>query len=399
MTWNAAGTYFETCNCEAACPCVFLGPPTEGDCTAMIGWHIDRGEFDGLSVEGLNVALAVHSPGQMTDGNWRVALYLDDRASEAQAEALGAMFSGAAGGHPAVLGGFIGEVMGVAPATITFDANDSSVKLYGRRVGRREHDRDRRSRRRQGLDRQPPVAVAPGNTAVVARAEHFRFADHGYEWAITGRNGFFSPFQYEADRDRSPLTHRGEDESVGPGRPHRSHRAQLGVSAPAECPDGRHAVATGHADDVGVDAHRHRAHVVHVGGDDGGDDASVGRADGRRLRHHPFLRPHASAGVHSLFITGYLAAWSVFAAGATLAQWLLHEQALVDAMGTSSSRWLGGFLLVSAGVYQFTGLRRRASASAARPSRSCSPTGVKADKAHSRGASTTVRCASDAAGH
>lgn len=58
-----------------------------------------------------------------------------------------------------------------------------------------------------------------------------------------------------------------------------------------------------------------------------------------------------------LFITGYLTAWSVFAAVATLAQWLLHEQALVDAMGTSSSRWLGGFLLVSAGVYQFTGLK------------------------------------------
>ena len=58
-----------------------------------------------------------------------------------------------------------------------------------------------------------------------------------------------------------------------------------------------------------------------------------------------------------LFVAGYLAAWSAFAAAAALAQWVLHEQALVDAMGTSSSRWLGGLLLAGAGVYQFTGLK------------------------------------------
>jgi len=197
MTWNVSGTYFETCNCEAACPCVVLGPPTEGDCTAMIGWHIDSGQFEGLSVEGLNVALAVHSPGPMTEGNWRVALYLDDRASEQQADALGAMFSGAAGGHPAVLGGFIGEVMGVAPAAITFDADDSSVQL---KVGNLA-DVNLTAIEGQGGAKvtmsNHPLAVAPGNTAVIARAEQFRYADHGYEWAISGRNGIFSPFQYE----------------------------------------------------------------------------------------------------------------------------------------------------------------------------------------------------------
>lgn len=72
-----------------------------------------------------------------------------------------------------------------------------------------------------------------------------------------------------------------------------------------------------------------------------------------------YATTHSSGGTQvrgstPLFITGYLAVWSVFAGVATMAQWLLHEQALVDAMGTSSSRWLGGFLLVSAGAYQFT---------------------------------------------
>jgi Protein of unknown function (DUF1326) len=65
--------------------------------------------------------MAVHSPKRMTDGGWKVALYLDDRASAEQSEALGAGFSGGAGGYLAGLGPLIGEVAGVEPATITFE--------------------------------------------------------------------------------------------------------------------------------------------------------------------------------------------------------------------------------------------------------------------------------------
>lgn len=103
MSWNVKGRYFEACNCEAACPCVFLSPPTEDDCTVLVGWHIDKGEFDGTGLDGLNVALAVHSPGHMAKVQWRAALSFDERASEAQSQALAAIFSGQAGGHPARL--------------------------------------------------------------------------------------------------------------------------------------------------------------------------------------------------------------------------------------------------------------------------------------------------------
>lgn len=62
-------------------------------------------------------------------------------------------------------------------------------------------------------------------------------------------------------------------------------------------------------------------------------------------------------GSTSIFVVGYLAVWSGFAALATGAQWLLHDAALVNAMGESTSNWLGGTLLVGAGVYQFTGAK------------------------------------------
>jgi hypothetical protein len=196
MTWNVSGTYFESCNCEAACPCVFLSPPTEGDCTALIGWHVDKGEFNGESIDGLNVALAVYAPGHMATTEWQAAVYLDDRASEKQAEALGAIFSGAAGGHPAVLAGHIGEVKGVASAAITFDAADSSLSF---RVGDVADGKIEAVEGQGGAQvkvTNHPLAVSPGNDAVVARSEHFRYADHGFEWELSGRNGFFSPFQY-----------------------------------------------------------------------------------------------------------------------------------------------------------------------------------------------------------
>src|SRR5580704_9606157 len=41
-SWKIAGSYFEACNCEVACPCVFTSPPTGGECTVLIAWHIDQ---------------------------------------------------------------------------------------------------------------------------------------------------------------------------------------------------------------------------------------------------------------------------------------------------------------------------------------------------------------------
>ncbi len=197
MSWRVSGSYFESCNCDAACPCVFLSAPTTGECTALIGWHIDDGQFEGLSVDGLNVALAVHSPGHMAETKWRVALYLDDRASEEQQAALGRIFSGAAGGHPAVLGAHIGEVLGVAAAPITYEADESSRAMRIGEVADVRIDATKGQGGRQVTISDHPLAVSPGQVLVAARSDHFRFADHGFNWEMSDLNGFYSPFVYE----------------------------------------------------------------------------------------------------------------------------------------------------------------------------------------------------------
>ncbi len=197
MSWNVRGSYFESCNCEAACPCVFLSAPTTGDCTVLIAWHIETGEHEGVTLDGLNVALAVDSPGHMMETPWRAALYLDDGATEQQAGALGAVFSGAAGGHPAVLGAHIGEVVGVVSAPISFEIDGASRAL---RIGDMA-DVKITAITGQGGEQvtinNHPLCIGPGFDAVVARSEHLRYTDHGYEWDLSDKNGFFSPFVYE----------------------------------------------------------------------------------------------------------------------------------------------------------------------------------------------------------
>ena len=196
MSWNVSGQYFEACNCEAACPCVFLSPPTEDDCTALVGWHIDEGEFEGTTLDGLNVALAVRSPGHMAQVEWQAALYFDDRASDAQSKALAAIFSGQAGGHPERLASHIGEVLGAGSASITFEteADGTSMTIAG------IADVAITAAAGQGDARisveNHPLAIAPGFAAVVARSERLTYDDHGMQWNLAEKNGFYSPFEY-----------------------------------------------------------------------------------------------------------------------------------------------------------------------------------------------------------
>ena len=198
MTWNVKGQYFEACNCEAACPCVFLSPPTEDDCTVLVGWHIDEGEFEGTTLDGLNVALAVLSPGHMAEVPWQAALYFDDRASDAQSSALASIFSGQAGGHPERLASHIGEVLGAGPASITFETAGKRRSMTIAGIA----DVAITATSGQGdgeiTVEGHPLAISPGFAAVVSRSEKLTYDDHGMRWNLAEKNGLYSPFEYAA---------------------------------------------------------------------------------------------------------------------------------------------------------------------------------------------------------
>jgi hypothetical protein len=121
MAWRLEGAYTENCNCEVVCPCVasaFAAPATYDRCTAVFAWHIEFGEVDGTDVSDLSVVLVLDTPRQMLEGNWRVGMFMDDRASEEQAEKLGGIFSGQMGGPLANLVPLISENLGMEVASI-----------------------------------------------------------------------------------------------------------------------------------------------------------------------------------------------------------------------------------------------------------------------------------------
>jgi hypothetical protein len=198
MGWSLSGTYIESCNCEAACPCVFLGPPTEGECTVLLAWHVDRGTFDGTSLDGLNVALAVHTPGHMAHTKWDAAVYVDARASAEQEAALVKIFAGQAGGHPAMLASFVGKVLGVKKLPIQFAQKGKTFTLE------LEHVAELRGEAiagQGGGDVQisgHPLCVAPGFPATVARSTQLTYKDFGMSWNLSQKNAFFSGFAYQA---------------------------------------------------------------------------------------------------------------------------------------------------------------------------------------------------------
>lgn len=195
MGFSIEGSYFEACSCTVSCPCVFLAPATEEACDLFIAWRIDRGEKDGVDLSGLSAALAVHTPKRMTDGNWRVALYLDDRASSEQRDALAAIFSGQAGGHMAHLVPLISEVAAVEAVPIEFDSSDGGRSV---RVG---DVLAMRAEQSVGMDGQnPSVLTNPPFGAVPQPVRQGRSTELRYEgvWSFSteGRNAFFTEFAY-----------------------------------------------------------------------------------------------------------------------------------------------------------------------------------------------------------
>jgi predicted metal-binding membrane protein len=59
----------------------------------------------------------------------------------------------------------------------------------------------------------------------------------------------------------------------------------------------------------------------------------------------------------SIFVLGYVAAWTGFSIAATLAQEVLHSAALVSSMGVGTSRIFGGIVLMATGIFQWTPLK------------------------------------------
>ncbi len=195
--WNLSGNYFEACNCDVACPCVFMSGPTEGKCTVFLAWHIEKGKYGDTSLDGLNVALAAYSPGHMLKVKWDVALYLDEKATSAQREALTNIYAGKAGGEPAALGPFIGKVLGVKSVPIQFTVTGKQRSLRIPKIAEMEIAALPGAGGKDITLENHPFGAVPNQTFVVAKSKRLSLHDHGMEWNVSEKNGFYSPFSFK----------------------------------------------------------------------------------------------------------------------------------------------------------------------------------------------------------
>ena len=129
MAYTLEGQLLEVCTCNTLCPCWVGDDPDGGTCDGTLAWHVDQGSVDGVDVSGLTFALLAHIPGNILKGNWRATAFIDDRATNAQADALLAVFSGKKGGPIADLAKLIGEVVSVERSAFTFQAEEGTGKL------------------------------------------------------------------------------------------------------------------------------------------------------------------------------------------------------------------------------------------------------------------------------
>ncbi|GHO62980.1 hypothetical protein KSC_018720 [Ktedonobacter sp. SOSP1-52] len=201
--WQIAGDYFENCNCDVVCPCLFspnaplTSQPTAGACEIALGFHIDQGSYGSATLNGLNVAMIVRTPGPMAEGNWSVALYLDELADEQQRQALQAIFTGSVGGPFAALAPLISTVLGVKTAPITFRKEGKSrsveipsiMQLAVHAVPSINPDEEIWAKNAHFI--APSVALAVGD-------EKSTWEDYGMRWDNAGKNAHYAPINWSS---------------------------------------------------------------------------------------------------------------------------------------------------------------------------------------------------------
>ena len=134
MAWNLKGSYVETCSCDLICPCnaTFDHGATYDFCRVTLVFNIREGQIDGTDISGLKVAAIADTPKVMTEGNWKLGVFVDENASEEQADKLVKVFTGQLGGPMAGLAPLVGEVLGIERASI--EVEDDGVR-HSVRIG------------------------------------------------------------------------------------------------------------------------------------------------------------------------------------------------------------------------------------------------------------------------
>lgn len=200
MAYNLAGRLLEVCNCRVLCPCWIGEDPDYGTCDTIVAWHFDKGTIGDVDVSGHTVALIAHIPGNILAGNWRAAVYLDDKVTPAQEEAILAVYTGKLGGPVGELVKLVGEVVSVQKVPITFEVRGGSGTIKIGDAGYAELEPYKNATGATTTLADTVFSTVPGAPVFVGKAPAYRSKQPslGIDLDLKGHNALQSTFVFVA---------------------------------------------------------------------------------------------------------------------------------------------------------------------------------------------------------
>jgi len=200
MSYQLAGRLLEVCNCRVLCPCWIGEDPDYGTCDTIVAWHFDEGRIGNVDVSGHTVALIAHVPGNILEGNWRAAVYLDDRVTPEQEAAILDVYTGKMGGPVAELVKLVGEVVSVQKVPITFEVQGGSGTIRIGNDGYAELEPYRNASGATTTLADTVFSTVPGAPVFVGKSPSYRAKNDalGIDLDLKGHNALQSTFVFNA---------------------------------------------------------------------------------------------------------------------------------------------------------------------------------------------------------
>jgi hypothetical protein len=197
--WRISGSYLESCNCEAICPCRRIGGraggrSTYGICEGALSWAIREGSSDGVDLSGLGVVMAIRYSDDEPGSPWTYCLYIDDRAEQSQREALVEIFTGQVRGSSFDHFPWVWK----ASELVAWRAVPMEIEHTPRRGFFRAGEHVTLRIRGPVADQEPVTCVIPGHSRDGEEqiAEELRVDDGPLAFEVSGRCAYQSTFAY-----------------------------------------------------------------------------------------------------------------------------------------------------------------------------------------------------------
>ena len=194
--WRVQGDWFDTCNCSIPCPCTFAQPPTTGDCEGILAWHIRKGNYGDVRLDGLSVMALGTFKGNLWEGQTKasMAMFIDERADERPARGAADDLWRTCRRLAGDIREFIGEVRGMEFARIDFHVDDDLASWRAEIPGKMKS-----SAEAIGGPTTPPgkrvqvhnaggCETGPGGVATYGKSTADKADAFGFKWDRTGRS-------------------------------------------------------------------------------------------------------------------------------------------------------------------------------------------------------------------